>query len=42
MPTSVRTAVLTPAKVFDLMLGEIEKSLNPGANEAQSSVCTVM
>ncbi|KAI3623517.1 GTP-binding protein [Malassezia furfur] len=30
------------AKVFDLMLGEIEKSLNPGANEAQSSVCTVM
>ncbi|KAI3614660.1 hypothetical protein CBS9595_003931 [Malassezia furfur] len=30
------------AKVFDLMLGEIEKSLNPGASEAQSSSCTVM
>ena len=29
-------------KVFDLMLGEIEKASNPGAGEAPASMCSVM
>lgn len=38
----VRTAALTAAKVFELVIGEIEKSAAPGSNEPQPSKCVVM
>jgi len=38
----VHTAALTAAKVFELVIGEIEKSAAPGSNEPQPSKCVVM